>query len=91
MTANPEIVEAEQTVVKARAGSRLSKLVYIPDFAVLGGYAYNDNAIPLLPRDFSFIGIMGSYKPLRFWQARTHRKRAQRTTFCCRIGPTVDK
>jgi outer membrane protein TolC len=66
MTANPEVVEAEQTVVKARAGSRLSKLDYIPDFAVLGGYAYNDNAIPLLPRDFSFIGIMGSYNLFDF-------------------------
>jgi outer membrane protein TolC len=61
MAANPEVVEAEQTVVKARAASKLSKLDYIPDVAVLGGYAYNANAIPLLPRDFSFLGIMGSY------------------------------
>ena len=61
MAANPEVVEAEQTVAKARAASKLSKLDYIPDVAVLGGYAYNANAIPLLPRDFSFIGIMGSY------------------------------
>ncbi len=61
MAANPEVVEAEQTVAKARAASKLSKLDYIPDVAVLGGYAYNANTIPLLPRDFSFIGIMGSY------------------------------
>jgi len=27
----------------------------------VGGYVYNDNTIPLLPRDFSFVGIMGSY------------------------------
>ena len=59
--ANPEVVEAEQTAVKARAAQKLSKLDYIPDVAVLGGYAYNNNAIPLLPRDFSFIGFMGSY------------------------------
>jgi outer membrane protein TolC len=60
MAANPEVVEAEQTVAKARAGSKLSKLDYVPDVAVLGGYAVNANAIPALPRDFSFIGIMGS-------------------------------
>ncbi len=61
MAANPGVVEAEQTVAKARAASKLSKLDYVPDVAVLGGYAYNANTIPALPRDFSFIGIMGSY------------------------------
>jgi len=61
MAANPEVVEAESNVAKAHAASRLSKFDYIPDIAVMGGYAYNDNAIPLLPRDFSFIGVMGSF------------------------------
>jgi outer membrane protein TolC len=32
----------------------------------MGGYAYNDNAIPALPRDFSFIGVMGSYNLFDF-------------------------
>jgi outer membrane protein TolC len=66
MAANPEVVEAEQTVAKAHAASKLSKLDYVPDVAVLGGYAYNANAIPALPRDFSFIGIMGSYNVFDF-------------------------
>jgi outer membrane protein TolC len=66
MAANPEVVEAEQTVAKARAASKLSKLDYVPDVAVLGGYAYNANTIPLLPRDFSFIGIIGSYNLFDF-------------------------
>jgi outer membrane protein TolC len=61
MVVNPEIAEAESNVAKARAASRLSKLDYVPDVLLMGGYAYNDNSIPLLPRDFSFIGIMGSY------------------------------
>ena len=58
---NPEVVEAEQTVVKARAASKLSKLDYVPDVAVTGGYAYQDNVAPLLPRDFSYIGVIASY------------------------------
>ena len=66
MAANPEVVEAEQTVAKAHAASKLSKLDYVPDVAVLGGYAYNANTIPALPRDFSFIGIMGSYNLFDF-------------------------
>ena len=48
---SPEIVEAEQTVVKAKAATRLSKLDYVPEVAVIGGYIY-EIAIPLLPRDF---------------------------------------
>jgi outer membrane protein TolC len=61
MAANPEVVEAEQNVAKARAASSLAKLDYVPDVVVLGGYAYNGNAIPALPRDFSFIGLTASY------------------------------
>jgi hypothetical protein len=66
MAANPEVVEAEQTVAKAHAASRLSKLDYVPDVAVLAGYVYNGNALPPLPRDFSFIGIVGSYNVFDF-------------------------
>jgi outer membrane protein TolC len=66
MVVNPEIAEAESNVAKARAASRLSKLDYVPDVLLMGGYAYNDNSIPLLPRDFSFIGIMGSYNLFDF-------------------------
>jgi outer membrane protein TolC len=66
IAANPEVVEAEQTVAKARAASKLSKLDYVPDVAVVGGYVYNSNAAPLLPRDFSYIGILGSYNLFDF-------------------------
>jgi outer membrane protein TolC len=66
MAANPEVVEAEQTVAKARAASKLSKLDYVPDVAVVGGYVYNSNAAPLLPTDFSYIGILGSYNLFDF-------------------------
>lgn len=61
MAANPEVVEAEANVMKAHAADKLAKLDYVPDIIVMGGYAYNDQAVPLLPTDFSFVGIMGSY------------------------------
>jgi outer membrane protein TolC len=57
---NPEIVEAEQTIVKARAAHRLSKLEYVPDVAIIGGYI-NQTVIPALPNDFSFIGVVASF------------------------------
>ncbi len=37
-TANAAVVEAEQTAVKARAGSTLSKMQYFPSVAIIGGY-----------------------------------------------------
>ena len=60
---NPEVVEAEQNVVKARAASKLSKLEYVPDVAVTGGYAYQD-VMPTLPNDMSYIGVMAQLHPL---------------------------
>ncbi len=64
--ASPEVIEAEQNVVKARAAATLQKLTYVPVVAAIGGYAYNDNALPLLPRDFSFIGVMATYNLFDF-------------------------
>jgi len=58
---NPEIVEAEQNVKKAEAASKISKFDYIPEIAVTGGYIHQANAVPLLPRDFSYIGFIGTY------------------------------
>src|SRR4030095_4391495 len=35
---SPEVVEAKETVVKAKAASRLAKLEYVPAVTVVGGY-----------------------------------------------------
>jgi len=72
---NLAVIEAEQTVAKARAASKLSKLEYVPDVAIIGGYAFQ-TAIPLLPRDFSFIGVLVSYNIFDFGKReRTMRER----------------
>jgi outer membrane protein TolC len=66
LAANPEVIEAEQTVVKARSAATLQKLSYVPVVAAMGGYAYQDNVLPLLPRDFSFVGIVATYNLFDF-------------------------
>lgn len=63
---NPEVVEAEQNLVKAHAASKLAKLAYVPDVVGMWGYAYNNNVIPVLPGDFSFVGVMASYTVFDF-------------------------
>jgi outer membrane protein len=64
--ANAEVVEAEQTAIKARAGSALSKMQYFPSVAIVGGYT-NQNALKIiLPRDFSYIGVIATYTVFDF-------------------------
>jgi outer membrane protein TolC len=60
--ANPEVIEAEQTAIKAHAGLTLTKLQYVPTVAITGGYA-NQNAVSdrVLPKDFSYIGVIATF------------------------------
>ena len=64
---SPEVVEAEQTVVKAKAASRLAKLDYVPGVAIMGGYINQPQPVlPLLPGDFSFIGFTATFNIFDF-------------------------
>jgi outer membrane protein len=58
--ANPELIEAEQTVIKARAASVISKLAYVPTVAAVSGFMFQ-NAIPLVPSSFGYGGVIASY------------------------------
>jgi outer membrane protein TolC len=60
--ANPEVIEAEQTAIKAHAGLALTKLTYVPTVAIVGGYS-NQNFINevVLPKDFSYIGVIATF------------------------------
>jgi hypothetical protein len=59
--ANPEVIEAEQTAVKAHAGSTLTKLQYVPTVAITGGYA-NQTAVSVqLTKAKVAAGVKSSY------------------------------
>ena len=58
---NADVVEAEQTAVKARAASALAKLEYVPSIAVIGGYAHQSAVNVVLPEDFSYVGVIATY------------------------------
>jgi outer membrane protein TolC len=57
---NAVLVEAEQTVVKARAASSISKMAYIPTVAAVGGYLFQ-NALPAVNSNFGYGGVIASY------------------------------
>jgi outer membrane protein TolC len=60
-TANSEVIEAEQTAIKAHAGLALTKLTYVPTVGVLGGYAFQNALNLVLPRSFGYIGVSASW------------------------------
>ncbi len=59
-TTNPGLVEAEQTVVKARAAATLSKLAYVPTVAAVSGYFFQ-NVLPAVRSNLGYGGVMASY------------------------------
>jgi outer membrane protein TolC len=63
--ASPEVVEAEQNVVKARAASTLAKLEYVPTVAAVGGFLFQ-NVIPLVPSNLGYGGAMVTYNLFDF-------------------------
>lgn len=77
---NPEIVEAEETVVKAKAAHRLAKLEYVPDAVITGGYMFQ-TGIPALPDDFSWIGVIATWTIFDFFKReRTIKERGAQVT-----------
>jgi len=77
---NPEIVEAEETVVKAKAAHRLAKLEYVPDAVITGGYMFQ-TGIPALPDDFSWIGVIATWTIFDFFKReRTIKERDAQVT-----------
>ena len=77
---NPEIVEAEETVVKAKAAHRLAKLEYVPDAVITGGYMFQ-TGIPILPDDFSWIGVVATWTIFDFGKReRTIKERGAQVT-----------
>jgi outer membrane protein TolC len=60
--ANPEVIEAEQTAMKAHAGLALSKLQYVPTIAIVSGYArQNLVSHAILANDFAYVGVMATF------------------------------
>ena len=92
VTNSPEVVEAEQTLVKAKAASRLSKLEYVPGVAVTGGYINQPQAVlPLLPQDFSYIGFIATLNIFDFGKRENTVKERQTQVEMAEAGVAMTK
>ena len=90
IAANADVIEAEQTVVKARAASTLSKLAYVPTVAAVAGYLFQ-NAIPLVPSNFGYGGVMASYDIFDFGKRERAVKEARAQVEMAEIAVQMTK
>jgi hypothetical protein len=90
LVANPDVIEAEQTVVKARAASVLSKLAYVPTVAAIGGYV-SQNVIPLVPSNFGYGGVIATYTLFDFGKRQRAVKEAHAQLEMAEIGVQLTK
>ena len=89
--ANPEVIAAEQTAIKAHAGSKLSKMEYFPSLAVVGGYTNQTIFNTILPRDFSYIGFMATFTVFDFGKREAGVKEARAQAEAADLGVQLTK
>jgi len=90
-TANPEVIEAEQTAIKAHAGLALTKLTYVPTAGVLGGYAFQDAINRVLPRSFGYIGASASWTIFDFGKREQGVKESKANAEMADLGVQLTK
>jgi outer membrane protein TolC len=85
-----DVIEAEQTVVKARAAAKLSKLAYVPTVATVSGYLFQ-NVIPAVVSNVGYGGVMASYTLFDFGKREHAVKEAHAQLEMAEIGLQLTK
>jgi outer membrane protein TolC len=57
---NPEVRAVQQDIAKAEAAMKIARMAYLPDVAIVGGYANQTGASYIQP-NIGFFGVTGSY------------------------------
>jgi len=57
---NPQLQEAEHTIVKAHNALKIARADFLPDLNIMGG-AYNQHATEIIQENFSFVGVVATY------------------------------
>jgi outer membrane protein TolC len=60
VAASPEVKSAVQDIEKARAATAAAKVDYLPNIAMVGGYA-NQTQMDYVQPNFAYVGFVGSY------------------------------
>jgi outer membrane protein TolC len=69
LAASPDVREAELNVVRAQAGVKAAKADWLPNVAIVGGYANQTGADYIQP-NIGYVGVQGSYTFLDWGKRR---------------------
>jgi outer membrane protein len=86
-----EVIEAEQTAIKAHAGSRLAKMEYFPSIAVMGGWTHQDVLNAVLKENFGYIGVVGTYTVFNFGKRERGVREARAQAEAADLGVQLTK
>jgi outer membrane protein TolC len=86
-----EVIEAEQTAIKAHAGSKLAKMEYFPSIAVMGGWTHQDVLNAVLKENFGYIGVVGTYTLFNFGKRERGVKEARAQAEAADLGVQLTK
>jgi outer membrane protein TolC len=92
VAANAEVIEAEQTAIKAHAASTISKLEYGPNVAIVGGYA-NQTAISnfVFNRSEAYLGLIATYTVFDFGKRERGVKESSANAQAAELGVQLTK
>jgi len=88
--ANLDLVEAEQTVVKARAAHAITRLQYVPTIAAVSGFLFQ-NVIPAVPSSFGYGGVIATYDLFDFGKREHAVKEARAQLGMAEMGLQLTK
>jgi outer membrane protein len=86
-----EVIEAEQTAIKAHAGSKLAKMEYFPSIAVIGGWTHQDVINAVLKENFGYIGVVGTYTLFNFGKRESGVREARAQAEAADLGVQLTK
>ncbi len=92
MAANAEVIEAEQTSIKAHAANKISKMEYGPNVAIVGGYA-NQTMISsfVFARPEAYLGVIGTYTIFDFGKREHGVKESKANAEAADLGVSLTK
>jgi outer membrane protein TolC len=92
LATSPEVQAAEQDVVKAHAAVKAAKVDYLPNIAVMGGYA-NQSWADYIQPNFEYVGVVGSYTFFEWGKKRktVHKWETEGSMAQAKLAQTQDE
>jgi outer membrane protein TolC len=92
LATSPEVQAAAQDIVKANAAAKAARVDYLPNIAVMGGYA-NQSFADYIQPNFEYVGVVGSYTFFEWGKKRktVHKWETEGSMAQAKLAQTQDE